>query len=324
MNRPLLLPLFLCFSLPLSLYSLEQTVLVPVEVYVGDRARIRHTFSAGKGGWPALEPGKPLELPPEKAVFAALEPDCTVTAASLTFQGVECLLTVDFIPWKTGELDIPPFDLRELVDMDSEAALMVDIAPVMIASLSQKLGEIQLRPPAPPLIVPGTTYALLGIAALAAAALAGAAVSLARARRSGRTLSALFGSLFFSKAGRRAFKQLKALKKKYASPGSLSSPGAGELAGGLQVILRGYLDAHFGWPFRAASSPELFPAIADITGGMMDGARFAQVEKLEALFRRCDFIRFAGNAALEPGEPLCLAGDARSRILFFERGGEPC
>ncbi|MDR3284059.1 MAG: hypothetical protein LBS97_02645 [Treponema sp.] len=328
MPRPLLLPLFLCFSFPLSLYSLAQTVLVPVDVYVGDRAIIRHSFSAGTK-LSGIKPGETLELSPESEVFAALEPDYTVTAATLTQNDAEYLLTIHFIPWKTGEFDIPAFELdrgteeRENREIENrEKSFAVDVGAVMIASLAQKLGESQIRPPAPPVIVPGTTYILLGIVAAAAGILAGTVTVLVRLRKSGKSLTTLFNALFYSKAGRRALKALRVLMKRIASaPPTLDAEK--ELAGSLQVILRDYLDAHFGWPFRAASSPELFPAFADITSGMMDSEHFAQVEKLDALFRRCDFLRYAAgaeNTGFVSAELSSLVAEAQGIVIFFEQG----
>ena len=71
---------------------------------------------------------------------------------------------------------------------------------------------------------------------------------------------------------------------------------------------------------------------------MLDTEPFAQIEKLDALFRRCDYIRYAGariavargavaRGAVAPdeftlAEKRSLADDAKSIIVFFERGGE--
>jgi hypothetical protein len=328
MNRPLLLALFLYCSIPLS--PLEQTVLIPVEVYLGDSAIIRHRFAVKDAGLPMLEADKPLELPPKHPVFLALEPDYTVTGVSLAKTGPDWALTLRFTPWKTGKFDIPPFDLRDLLELTHEQAsadtpVMVDIAPVTIASLTGQLGETTLRPPAPPVIFPGSTYALLGIAVALALVLAGLVILGVRFRKSGKTLRGLYRSMFYSAAGRRAVKALRKLA------GNSSGLSPREYAGALEAILRIYLDAHFRWPFTAASVPELFPAFAEITGDMMDAGHFAQVEKLDALFRRCDFLRYAGmgsaagiadNAVAGGGsqELAGLAAEAQGLVVFFERG----
>jgi hypothetical protein len=90
----------------------RQTVLVPVDVYVGDTAFIRHTFSTRAG---LLGADAAIDIPVSAAVFSSLEPDYTVTKVSRSASGTDCLLTVWFTPWKIGDFDIPPFDLAELL-----------------------------------------------------------------------------------------------------------------------------------------------------------------------------------------------------------------
>jgi hypothetical protein len=242
-------------------------------------------------------------------VFAALEPDYTVTKVSLSINNAECLLTIWFTPWKTGDFDIPPFDLAELLGMSEP--LVVDIAPVAIASLTKKLNETHIRAPEPPTLIPGTTYMLLFSCLAVIIVLIPVIVVIVRVKKANKTLAALFGSLFYSKPGKRALKRIKKLKN------------AVDFAGELETIVRDYLEAHFAWPFSAASTPEIFPAFAEITSGMLDAEPFAQIEKLDALFRRCDYIRYAKDSGeFTIPERLSLAGAAKTAIVFFERGGE--
>jgi hypothetical protein len=284
----------------------RQTVLVPVDVYVGDSAFIRHTFSMRAGLLPA---DATIDLPVSHAVFAGLEPDYTVTKASLSINGADCLLSVWFTPWKTGNFDIPPFDLAEL--LGTSEPLMVDIAPVAIASLTKKLNETRSRPPEPPTLIPGTTYILLFACLAVIIVLIPVIIVIVRIKKSNKPMSAVFGPLFYSKPCKKALKRIKKLKN------------VSDFAGELEAIVREYLEAHFAWPFSAASAPEIFPAFAEITSGMLDAGPFAQIEKLDTLFRRCDYIRYAHDGGeFTLTERFSLVNDARGTIVFFERGGE--
>jgi hypothetical protein len=300
----------------LTAEDVKQTVLVPVDVYVGDSAFIRHTFPLRSRVLPNA--GTPdadtIGLPVTHPVFASLEPDYTVTKASLSMNGTECVLTVWFTPWKTGDFDIPPFDLAPFLGTDEP--LMVDIESVTVASLTKQLNETHIRESEPPSLIPGTTYMLLFLFLGVVIVLIPVIVVSIRVKKSHKTLAAVLGALFYSKPGKKALKRLKKLK------------GTADFAGVLEAILRDYLEAHFAWPFSAASSPEIFPAFAEITSGMLDAEPFAQIEKLDALFRRCDYIRYSGaRSAVALGEitlaeKRSLADDAKGIIVCFERGGE--
>jgi hypothetical protein len=224
-------------------------------------------------------------------------------------------LTIWFTPRKTGDFDLPPFDLAEL--LGTGEPLIVDIAPVTIASLAKKLSETHFRPSEPPTLIPGTTYILLFTCLAVLIILVPVIIVIIRVKKSNKAMSAVFGSLFYSKPCKKALKRLKKLKT------------AVDFAGELEAIVRDYLEAHFTWPFNAASAPEIFPAFAEITNGMLDAEPFAQIEKLDALFRRCDYIRYSGafvassdSGALTLAERLSLVDDAKTAIVFFERGGE--
>jgi hypothetical protein len=299
----------LVFFLSLQALSSQetlQTVLVPVDVYVGDSAFIRHTFSPRAG---LLPDTGTIEIPVSHSVFAGLEPDYTVTKVSLSMSGADCQLTVWFTPWKTGDFDIPPFDLAEL--LGASKPLMVDIAPVTIASLTKQLEETHIRPAEPPALIPGTTYMLLFISLSVIIVLIPVIIVIMHLKKSRKPMSAIFGPLFYSKPGKKALKRLKNLKSAF------------DFAGELQAILRDYLETHFAWPFSAVTAPEIFPAFAEITNGMLDAEPFAQIEKLDALFRRCDYIRYSGALGeFSLTERVSLADDAKAAIVFFERGGE--
>jgi hypothetical protein len=301
---------FLAIGAAASAEVTGQTTLVPLEVFVGDNALIRFSFSAPVRF--SFGEGTAIDIPTANSVFATLEPDYTVTGVFLSQNGADYVLTIRFTPWKTGNFDIPPFDINKLLGVDEPN--IVDIAPVMVASLVQKQGVTQLRPSSPPILIPGTTYILLILSLGVLAVLILAPVFIVRFQKSHKSLSALFGPLFFSAPGKKALTRLKKLQK---------HTDALIFAGDLEAVLRDYLEAHFAWPFSAASAPEIFPAFAEITNGMLDSAPFAEIEKLDALFRRCDYIRYSGaphGTLFTGGELLALAGDAKAAVVFFEKG----
>ncbi|HOC29439.1 MAG TPA: BatD family protein [Treponemataceae bacterium] len=123
----------------------EEAVLVPREVFVGDRAQLTFTVSGLE-----LPKGTLIELPVSEIVSSF---DATLESVLVTSESGRTTVSVFFIPWKTGTLALPSFVVEKVTVVPPE---------VRISSIIEKTGRDSLEPPRPPLLVPGTTWLVYG------------------------------------------------------------------------------------------------------------------------------------------------------------------
>ncbi|ULQ60703.1 hypothetical protein K7I13_05375 [Brucepastera parasyntrophica] len=142
-KKLILLPV-LFFSI---LFMLWPVTLIPQEVFIGDIAECRFATDSFDS---AAEQIFPVMLPPESLPSS---PDATIHSITIQKNGPDITVSINFTPWKTGVLQLPPFFVNN-----------VRILPpaFQIASLMEKTGMAVLAPPRRPLLVPGTTYLIYG------------------------------------------------------------------------------------------------------------------------------------------------------------------
>lgn len=285
--------------LPLSAQESQQRgtftqILIPKEVYVGDTAQLSCSFQssvdlyalAQEGGGASRIEGGILYFDLSDGVFAAMEPSCSVTQLSLRQVGMTYTLVLNFIPWRPGALTFLPLDLGKLCR--AEAGRIITFEPVEILSLSDKLGVSTLRPPASPLLLPGTKYIVWSIIILSASVLVMLAlllVNFAAVLRHAVLVKERFGyrkNAFLTK------QKLKRLIKNERSDA--------EFAREWQQIMRNYLDYRFSTRFFSVTSRDIARAVASATGDMLDIEQENAVLSIQSVFIRTDYIRYAKNS----------------------------
>ena len=93
-------------------------ILMPKNVYVGDRCELKYVFHTDVDLFENKISGtdiKTLELLTDWPAFNKMSEKCLVYRVVLEHIGFEYTLTVFFIPWQTGVLDFSSFDLSNLV-----------------------------------------------------------------------------------------------------------------------------------------------------------------------------------------------------------------
>ncbi|MBP5748227.1 MAG: hypothetical protein J6W63_07705, partial [Treponema sp.] len=155
-------------SLNLAMEDVNQ-ILIPKEVYVGDTAELRFSFNAPVdlfAGVPAekIKNGE-LLLSTENPSFKMQNYD--VKQISLRLIGRTYTLSLVFVPWVTGTINFPSFDLNALIHSETKVSIpeeladkpfVIELQSVEVLSLVQKYNAITLRPPLPPSLLPGTNY----------------------------------------------------------------------------------------------------------------------------------------------------------------------
>ncbi|WP_428769713.1 hypothetical protein V1L52_11250 [Treponema sp. HNW] len=295
---------------------------------MGDEAEIRFEFSfAGNllnSGSSSVPGGRQGGLTASQTVSD--EAVCELLSASeytvkkLTLSGSSPLyvLSVFFIPWKTGELDMAPFDLASVFKL-SASPLFIDIPGVEIQSISEKRGEKNLRPVRGPLIMPGTTYVVVLFSALILLFGAALLVVLFRFKLIRDIAQSFFSRIFSSHNYLRACRELLFLEKNgIKSEASL-------FCRRLSSLIRSYLEKRFALPFTAKTSGELVAAFSAFFAETASETSCEYMHGLYEVCARCDYIRFCGiqNPDFPEEERLLWIQKTRSALVYFEQPEEP-
>ena len=324
-----LLSFFLCAAV---LFALDGRVSVmPKDVYVGDEAEIRFEFSFAEklfeGDSPLLNarafadvsdmsdisPGSRSEKKELKRIF--FTDDYTIQSMRLKGSPPSYVLSIVFIPWKTGEIDIPAFDLSPVLGL-SVRPFLTDIPPVHIQSITEKTGEKQLRPVKGPIIIPGTTYAVFAFCAVLLLFFAVVTALLIRFALIRGFFQAFFERMFSSQSFRAVCRELLFLEKRgQALP-------AGVFCTRLSRLVRSYLENRFSYPFTAKTSAELVPAFSEFFAHSASERSYAYMQDLYEVCARCDYIRFSGESVFPCEERIDSVQRVRSALLYFEQPEE--
>jgi len=303
---------FLLFS---PLFSVTQ-FLLPKNVSVGDTVELHYMFQSEANLFWEEEQAKnsdesdiqkteevessarlsksgALDLRTDISAFKALSDKCFVQKAVLEHVDAEYTLILTLVVWKVGEIDFPPFNLiSTLFHYESGGEIMIDLEPFTVLSVVERTGAQSLKPPAPPLIVPGTTFYLVLFAILFVIFVTALIILLTK-------IPAISSFLHDSKSvrqakryARRAIKKLRILDANNKKMEMLDK----EFCAEVQKILRSYLQHRFRLPFKNMSTSELPQAFEDLFDGDIPGEKESAIEELSALFTRTDFLRYSENA----------------------------
>jgi len=305
-----------------------QPALIPKEVYVGDEAEIRFEFSftgnlfnektLSSSTAHSISRPASLSVCSDEITARLSNGDYTVKKLSLSGIGNFYVLSIFFIPWKTGELDMEPFDLASVFELTA-SPLFIDIPSVPIQSISEKTGEKKLRPVRGPLIIPGTTYIVFLFCAFILLFIAGFIFVLVRFSFIRTFAKSFFARIFSSRNYLKACRELLFLEKNAAK---LDAP---LFCSRLSNLIRIYLEKRFMQPFRAKTSGELVSAFSAVFAGTASDKSVEYMHELYEVCARCDYIRFCGvkKPDFSAEERLSHIEKTRRALVYFEQPEEP-
>lgn len=298
----------------LSLYA-QNTSLVPKDVYVGDEAEIHFNFAWEGNLFPADKEQSASSFNSAN-VEENLRDAYTITSMHLTSSTNGYVLVIVFIPWKVGFLDIPPFDLSMTFDIETKP-LLIDIPEVYIQSIVEKTGEKNIRPPIGPVIIPGTTYVVLGIVVVIFLLCVLGIVLLNRITVAKTWIKNFFHQIWATPNFRKATRNLILLEKQ--SPKLDNAIFAAKLS----VIIRLYLEGRFAYPFTAETTSSLMTVFNRLFAGTASNKTEDYLQNLYEVCARCDFLHYAGSEAerapLNAEEKLSLIAQVRLALIYFEK-----
>ena len=301
----------------LPVFAAERVQLIPKDVYIGDEAEIRFSF-AWNGS--LFQTGGVLDSDNADILNQVFDSqNYTVKRLRLFSENGLYVLSVIFIPWQTGQIDIVSFDLSDIFTL-SVKPLLIDIPPITIQSAAEKTGQKTLRPSAAPLIIPGTTYVVYAFVACAFVLCALAVVLVMRFTAVRRAVISFFERIFSSRNYLSACRTLLSLERSKDIEQSVFCER-------LSHEVRRYLEGRFAHPFSACTASELYAAFCALFAGTASEKAYIAMESLCEVCIRCDFVRFAGvyahTAPVTDNERLRLIDTVRQAFIYFEQPEEP-
>jgi len=291
-NRAALLLLLLIFAHLFYAEEKQEAVqlVFPKKLFIGTPVEIQYAFSSGVNFFPeqdGLTAEKPLIA--EYLPFEAENDDFSLQKAVIRKDGVRYSAVFTLIPWRTGVIDIPPFNVYAAAFGSSKADFTIDLEPFEVSSVLDEYGASSMQKPLPPLLLPGTLYTLYALIAVFLL-LIFAAVQAFKHRV--KIAAAVKNKILLQKYAKNARKALRALKK-LSKRQKLDDADFCEAS---QNIMRAYLCVRFGENFTSLASFELSAAFERATGGFLDEKQQEQTENIASFFRRADYIRFAAGS----------------------------
>lgn len=274
-----------------------QQILVPKQVYIGDRAELRSTFTST------------AKIKAEGFCGELDYSQYDIKDVKLQSSGVNSYtLTVAFVPWRTGDILLPDYKLSS---EDSSEELIIHFNPVDIVSITQKDSITTLRDSASPLLLPGTIYKLYGgIISVVIILIIGIRL-IVKHEDVAFFFSRLISTAKNNSNRRKTIKQLNKLAKNSQLPDN-------ELAAQIQKTLRAYLEKRFAYPFSKTVSSEMSMVFARLTNGLLAEEKQDAYDDLVTVFVRTDYIRYSSASTFQDDEKEALIEKIINDIEIIE------
>ncbi|MBQ0052202.1 MAG: hypothetical protein KBT11_09115 [Treponema sp.] len=323
MKRLNLVFLALLFFAIFSSYSEDMQIVFPKTIFVGDTVEVKYIFKREQSPFSdELFTNSRLELAKNYSVFENQSSSFAVTEARLEKIGSEYTLTLKLLPWKSGYLTIPTFDLTSLVrhslnKIGYGSSFPISLKPIQVNSLVEKSGNRNFRPQSAPLVMPGTTLMLVLTGIFYLILFSAVIFILVRLPVISAFLERLAYLLSLKKNSRKSVKKLEKLLKE-----SDEIIADSEYAMEIQKILREFLNKRFSADFASTSTSGFYEKFCELMGGELSGNQENSVEKLVEIFYRTDFIRYSKDGTFTADERATITQDCMDLIFNFDNNQE--
>lgn len=289
------------------IYIQSQQIQFPKSIYIGDNAELRCSFSSKTAaGFDSVSLSN-FDSAIDFTQYDIKEVQLQQTGADYY------TLVISFVPWRTGSINFPDFNLYEKqVDAAQEAVLVgtLHFEPVQIVSLVEQQNVTGLKNVSSPLLIPGTTYKIYaGIAVFLILCVVSVRLLIKR-QKVALWFKNLKLRMMYAKNKKNTIKKLNALVS--------DSSSVGQICTNLQKIMREYLQIRLDYPFTRTLTSEMYSAYNRITLGLADENKQTAFENIISVFIRTDYLRFGNNAAFEQGELSMLVNTLIDDIVVME------
>ncbi len=286
------------------IYLETHQTIFPKSIYIGDKAELRCQFTSEAklvtGSLSAQNFKSQID-------YSTYE----IKDISLQLEGFNSYnLTVNFVPWHTGAMQFPDFELYLANGDGSELYGTIKFEEIKILSLVEQNNVNTLQEPSSPLLLPGTVYKLYGTLAAIIILL----IIFIRLIIKRQSVAFWFKTIKlkhrYKKNKRNTIRALKALQPQKES------------ATALQKIMRSYLENRLEYPFTKTLTSEMSRAFDEATLSLADEKRQTAFEDIISVFIRTDYIRFSSSTGFENGEFTELTNKLLQSIYIIEEEGE--
>ena len=271
-------------------------VMVPRDVFIGDSGQIQYSFRTPIDFFSFADSSmikdEILSLNLSSKELLENPDDCLVTKSVLVRNGVNYNLCITIIPWKTGTIKFKEFSLEKFCRGQNSNQENVDfriqLAPVTILSLVEKLEVKNLKSPQAPLLLPNTNYFLWIAGFLLTGFFSLSCIVLIRLPHILKKLKFLREQFELYRNAKRTKKKLSALLKKKIDDKDFCEKW--------QLAMREFLEFRFAVSFCSVPGKNVGAKIFDILNGLAGEKVCEAIESLSCFFVRTDYIRFASGS----------------------------
>jgi hypothetical protein len=261
----------------LDLAKKTHQVLVPQNVYIGDSAELRVSFSS-ENAHKLLKDSSFVELPLSNFVEDLQFQDYQIEKITLLSNGQNNYnFVITFIPWKTGNINFPNYNLLP------EENVILKFETVSISSLL-KDESVGLQEQAAPLLLPGTAYKVYGILILSILVLF---VGIRLIVKRDSVSSYLKRRKLLKKYKKNKKSTIKNLSKILKNK-DLSDV---DFASNIQNAMRNYLEVRFDFPFTKTVSSEIKEKYLFAVESASE-QKVCAIECIQKIFCQTDIIRY--------------------------------
>lgn len=288
----------LSFSVFAQLSIESQQILVPQNVYIGDVAELRVTFNSNTDMQKIFENTNSVNVLSQSYFSEGLNSqEYTIKSLSITQSGVNFYtFIITFIPWKTGDIKFPPYNLGKAIDdlnsTDNNEHTNLSILifeKITIDSILKQNSYTSLCDFEPPKVIPGTIYKIYAFLIIVVVIL----IILIRLLIKRKSVAQFIRNY---QINRKYKKNRNSTIRKLRKIGRNNEANDKELAQEIQNIVRAYLEKKFDSPFTRYTTSEILPSFFQLTNNLMTEEKNEAMEKINSVFIRTDFIRYASSA----------------------------
>lgn len=287
--------LLLNFSIFAQLSIESQQILVPQNVYIGDVAELRVSFNMHINGISNANTSSIQNLSQSFFNNELNLQEYTIKNLSLMKSGIDSFtFIISFIPWKTGTIAFPSYNLGEALSSQSEnetidlSYAILKFDKVEIDSILKQSSDYAIRDFDPPKVIPGTIYKIYLYIIIFVLLLILFIRLLIKRNEVKRFFYNYQLNVKYRKNKNSTIKKLRKITKsdEYTDK---------ESAEQIQKIIRSYLEKKFDAPFSRCTTSEILPLFFNVTNNLQTIEKEIAMEKINATFIRTDFIRYASN-----------------------------
>lgn len=278
----------------------SKQILMPKQVYIGDKAELRVTFPLNSDLAKKLQTKKTLST---EFFDGNLDFNiCEIKSITVSPEGQDkAFLQIQFTAWKTGLIQLPEYNLSRALaaensihNINKDTDLAIHFEPVEIVSLIGTEENIPLKAEASPLLIPGTSY-IIYVQVISAALIIILAIRMIIKHKA---IALFFKNQRllrkYKKNRRSTEKKLEALIEK--------NPSDHDFAETIQQIMRNYLEVRLEAPFTHSMTSELGTVFAKATLNLLPQEKEDAFYEIIPVFVRTDYIRYGKENKFNPGE----------------------